>query len=78
MRKKVLAVYKKLNTQLPVYINEIISKNDGMGTESQKKLIKQYGLISDGALPFNILIENKTKKIVSSSRNYREILKHFN
>lgn len=75
MKKKVLAVYQKLDTRLPCFINEIIDKDDYIGTQSQKNLIKHYGLNSDGGLPFNILIENKSKKVIKSSGNYQDLLK---
>ncbi len=76
-RKKVLAVYKKLDTQIPVYINQIYDKTDGMGMEAQIGLIKHYGLISDGGLPFNIMIENRSKKIVESTFDYKKLINDY-
>lgn len=71
-RKKVLAVYQKLQTNLPLYLNEIIDKTDGMGTLSQQKLLKQLGLKDQGGLPFNVVIDNKSKKVVFSSLDYKK------
>ncbi len=77
-RKKVIAVYKKLNTTFPVYMNQINDKADGMGTEAQRKLISHLGLNSNGGLPYNLVIENKTHKVLKASSNYREIVDYFN
>ena len=71
-RKKVLAVYQKLKTNLPLYLNEISDKTDGMGTLSQQKLLKQLGLNDQGGLPFNVVIDNKSKKVVFSSLDYKK------
>lgn len=71
-RKKVLAVYQKLQTKLPLYLNEISDKTDGMGTLSQQKLLKQLGLKDQGGLPFNVVIDNKSKKVVFSSLEYKK------
>lgn len=73
-RKKVIAVYKNLNTTFPVYLNQINDKADGMGTEAQQKLIRHFGLNSNGGLPFNLVIENKTHKVLKASSNYTEII----
>jgi thiol-disulfide isomerase/thioredoxin len=77
-RKNVLAVYKKLNTTIPVYINQIYNKTDGMGTEAQRDLIKHFGISSEGGLPFNILIENRSRKVLEAKSSYIETIKNLN
>jgi|GEM_PF-6389696 len=71
-RKKVLAVYQKLETNLPLYLNELSDKTDGMGTLSQQKLLKQLGLKEQGGLPFNVVIENKSNGVVFSTLDYKK------
>lgn len=73
-RKKVLAVYKKLNTQLPVFINQINDPSDGMGIKSQQELLKNFGSNSKGGLPYNILIENSSRKIITEAVDYKEVI----
>lgn len=73
-RKKVLAVYKKLNTQLPVFINQINDRSDGMGIKSQQELLKHFGSNSKGGLPYNILIENFSRKIITEAVDYKEVI----
>ncbi|MDI1356346.1 MAG: TlpA disulfide reductase family protein [bacterium] len=73
-RKKIIAVYKQLNTNIPLYINQIKDQKDGMGMAAQKDLLKFFGLKSEGGLPFNLLIENKSKEVIKSSSSFQLVL----
>jgi thiol-disulfide isomerase/thioredoxin len=70
-RKTVLAVYKKLSTNYPVYIAETPDKSDLMNVKSHLLLIQKYDKNSNGGLPYNLLIENKTNKLIKSVSDYK-------
>ena len=76
-RKKVLAVYNKLHTGLPLYLNESVDRTDGMGTASQEKLLKELGMNTHGGLPFNVVMDNKSKKVVFSSAEYKKAFEYI-
>jgi thiol-disulfide isomerase/thioredoxin len=77
-RKTVLAVYKKLSTNYPIYIAETPDKSDIMNVNPHVVLIKKYDKNSKGGLPHNLLIENKTNKLIKSDSNYKTALESLN
>lgn len=77
-RKKVLSFYHKLNTKIPLYIAETAPNAELTNRASQIRLIHKFDQNADGGLPYNLLIENKTRKVVGANSNYEVVLRSAN
>lgn len=73
-RAKVAAYFSSLNTNLPLYINQQVNPADVNGTESQKALIGHYSRLSQGGLPYNLLFDNATKKLILEDASYNAVI----
>jgi thiol-disulfide isomerase/thioredoxin len=73
-RKKVLAVYRKLNTNLPLYLAATQSGSDIINKEGQMSIIRSFDKKSSGGIPYNIVIENKSGQLVTGTSDFKTIL----
>jgi len=73
-RQKVLSYYKSLDTDLPIYMIQQNGQVDIKGTDAQKQFLKQFGLRDAVGLPFNLLLNSETRKVLSASGNFQDVL----
>ena len=73
-RQKVKDYYLSINATWPLYMTDSRNSSDITNSSAQVALIKHYGCITGGGLPYNVLIENKTKKTIVSAAEYKNVI----
>lgn len=73
-RLKVIRYYTGLQTEFPLYMTETKDKADITNFGGMIDMLKNYSSIEIKGIPYNVLIENESKKMIYHSNSFNETI----